>query len=82
MRLPRVGSQNFIRNARSNLIVIQTVPLEEDKPVAPPPKLEVHTSSSQEKSVIVRPQDRWAPSNDIKQNASPAKPKGKLCFIC
>lgn len=77
MRLPRVGSQNFIRNARSNLIVIQTVPMEEDKPVAPPPKLEVHTSS-QEKSVIVRPQDRWAPNNDVKQYANPAKPKGKF----
>lgn len=80
MRLPKAGAQNFIRSARSNLIVIQTVPLEEDKPVAPPPlpKLEVHTS--QEKSVIVRPQDRWAPNNDVKQHGSPAKPKGK--FFC
>lgn len=71
----RNGSQNFVRAPRSNLIVIQTV--DEEKSAEPKRPEAV---SSQEKITLIRPQDKWAPTSDVKA-ASPAKPKGNLCYL-
>lgn len=73
----RNGSQNFVRAPRSNLIVIQTVPLDEEKSTEPK---RPEAASSQEKITLIRPQDKWAPTSDA-NTASPAKPKGKLWYL-